>query len=90
MTHQTQTSGNIASAFAPILSPFAEGPDWYERRWYGQRSPLPWGMLISAPCRLCREAPRVFSAWRTLWRGALSNGLPSSHGAQRLSLGDAD
>jgi hypothetical protein len=31
MTQQTQTSGNIAPAFAPILSPFAEGPEWYER-----------------------------------------------------------
>lgn len=90
MTQQTQMSSNTASAFAPILSPFAEGPGWYERRWYGHRSPLPSGILISAPRRLCREALRVLSAWRILWRGALSNGLSGSHGAQRSSLGDAD
>ena len=29
MIQQTQMSGNIAPAFAPILSPFAQGPDWY-------------------------------------------------------------
>jgi hypothetical protein len=90
MNQQTQMSGNSASAFAPILSPFAEGPGWYERRWNGHRSPLPWGLLISAPRRLCREVPRVFSAWRAFWRGALSHRLPGSRGAQCSSLGDAD
>jgi hypothetical protein len=90
MIQQTRISGNIAPAFVPILSPFAQGPDWYKRHWYGHRSPMPWDILIAAPRRLCRVAPRVVSAWRKLWHGALSHGLPASHDAQCSSLGDAD
>ena len=32
---------------------------WYERHWYGDRSPSTWGILVNTARSLCREAPRV-------------------------------
>ena len=40
-------------------SPFLVDPGWYERYWYGDRSPSRWGVLANALCRLSSVLPRV-------------------------------
>ncbi len=57
------------------LSPFPVDPGWYERYWYGDRSPSTWGMLVDTARRLCRDAPPIGSGWRAISRGELSHSL---------------
>lgn len=51
------------------LSPFPVDPGWYERYWYGHRSPSRWSLLVDAAPRLCREARHIGSGPRVAWGG---------------------
>src|SRR5689334_7312917 len=56
---------------------FPVHPDWYERYWYGDRSPSRWDLLVKAVWRLCSEMPRIAETTRQSPR-AQSNGLAQS------------
>ncbi len=40
-------------------STFPVDPRWYEKYWYGDRSPSKWGLPATALRRVCCEAPLV-------------------------------
>jgi hypothetical protein len=51
-----------------LWSPCLVNPGWYERHWYGYRSPSKWGILVDTARRLCREVPRAAGSVRDLRR----------------------
>jgi hypothetical protein len=63
-TSEERGNGGIRQVMGmdlPVL-PFSVDHDWYERYWYGDRSPSMWGKLVTTARSLCREVPRVGSA----------------------------
>ena len=42
--------------------PFAVDPGWYERYWYGDRSPSRWGLLVNTLRRLSSEVSAIAQA----------------------------
>lgn len=49
--------------------PFAVDPGWYERHWYGDRSPSRWGVLVNTLRRLPSEMPAIAHAASLLVAG---------------------
>jgi hypothetical protein len=46
-------TGRIAETDLTPRSPFPVRHDWYERYWYGDRSPARWGFLTNLVWRFC-------------------------------------
>jgi hypothetical protein len=44
--------------------PFSIHPDWYDRYWYGDRSPSRRRVLVGVVWRLCGELPRAAQTLR--------------------------
>jgi hypothetical protein len=54
-----EETGRCAETDLTPRWPFPVHPDWYERCWYGDRSPSRWGGLVNTVWRLCSGVPRV-------------------------------
>jgi hypothetical protein len=58
-------TGRLADTDLTPRSPFPVNPGWYERYWYGDRSPSRWGLLANTVWRRCGEMPRVAETLRS-------------------------